>query len=566
MIARQSWGRLKSVLPDAEHPAASQPTPLGLNRYALLGIYMTCTLLSSCTYLGWGPLTTILFRNRAFIWVCSAEDQANDGSSGSAACTSQDVDVQNLFTITYSVHFSATAIAGFLSDTAGPKVTATLGQTLNLCGWALLGACSDTFRALLPAFVLIGAGAGMSYLPMLCIVHLFPGSTGFCLTTMGAACSLGLLVTLVMNLVNASGLSFHWVMWNYAVLGPAFSLGLVVVFVPLNGFIEVDRFVLVGQMMSPIGSATLPQLNPRGRNFDARLFSSPRRSPSPIQPLEEEDRALSSMTDDDFFLPFRKEACTFLHFGLCIYFGICSVVMNYYQKASGFLLSAEAFKSLELALPLSIIPCLILGRVSDYISIAWVMIFVNAAGALSYLLAVVDKPGGVVSVAFFSIYVGLFSSQVYIFVLNLFTSSHFGKLAGIVNMLGGVASLLSNQLYGSKHDSVMWGLFATMCAAFVLLLFMAFEARRKQRSMKAAQVLKDGNMKSDSLGSNPSLKSSLPLDTPTPGHTPPSRPQNDSLYSASIQPAQAKTFAAQGQSFSAEAEDDRLSFSVPLSP
>ncbi|KAL8446365.1 hypothetical protein Emag_004731 [Eimeria magna] len=387
---------------------------------------------------------------------------------------------------------------------------------------------------------------------------------------MGAACSLGLLVTFSMNLLNASGLSFHWVMWNYAVLGPALALVLVMIFVPLTGFIEVDRFVLVRQMMSPIGSATSPQLCPRGKTFDARSFSFTCRSASsPIQPPEEEDRALSSVTDDDFFLPFRKEACTFLYIGLCIYFAICSIVMNYYQKASGFLLSAEAFNSLNLALPLSIIPCLILGRVSDYISIAWVMIFVNAAGALSYLLAVVEKPGGVISVAFFTIYVGLFSSQVYIFVINLFTSSHFGKLAGIVNLLGGVASLLSNLLYGSHHDSVMWALFGTMCAAFVILLFMAFEARRKQRSLKAAQILKDANIKSDSLGSNPSPKSTPPHDTPAPGPTPnasPHRHQDDSPLSASIHSPQPKGFLPQGRSLSLEAQEDKLSLSLPLSP
>lgn len=366
MARRKLLEVAKSWVPDSKHPAASQPTPFGLNRYIMLAIHMGYTFASTYVYLGWGPLSAMLFRHKVFLWKCTSEEQALATSFNSAVCKSQDISVQGLFTITYAAHYSFCAVAGLLTDTAGPKVTAILGQALNVCGWTILGACTDSFRAVLPAFLLIGSAAGMSYLPMLCVIHLFPGSTGFGLTIMGAACSLGFAVSLLMNSVNQVGIAFEWVIWGYVLIGPVMSMGIIILFVPLNGYIEVDRFVLVHQVKSPIPSATSPATHRHAKALP-QIHSSPYASASSYaQSPEEDEAALSSVTDDEFFLPFKKEACTFLYIGLCIYFCISSVVMNYYQKACGLFLSNEALRLLDIAMPLSIVPCIILGRVYAY--------------------------------------------------------------------------------------------------------------------------------------------------------------------------------------------------------
>lgn len=147
-------------------------------------------------------------------------------------------------------------------------------------------------------------------------------------------------------------------------------------------------------------------------------------------------------------------------------------------------------------------------RRTDFAPILWVMIFVNASGALSYLFAVWRGGAiGLASVASFSIYIALFSSQVYIFVANLFTSSHYGKLVGIANLFGGLTSLISSFLYeeltmkqhAANPTPVMWGLFGAICFNFLFLLPMAFVAKRKRRQMKAQQVLKEANIKSASV-------------------------------------------------------------------
>lgn len=351
---------VKPFLPDAEHPAASQPTPYGLNRYVLLVIYIFYVVVTACDYLGWGPLSAILFRAGAFLWLCTEEEQISAEAARGHACLNQVRKIQDLFSFCYAAHFLTTAVAGFLIDLAGPKVTALLGSSITMCGWALLGACSEYFTAWFPAFVMLGAGAGMTYVPMLSIVNLFPGSLGFSMTMMGAASSLSLAVPSLLNSASLSGMSFKWVCWSYAVCGPFVGLLIVSMFLPLDGFIEVDFFVLVRTMHSPRASAIGP--NDQQQEFAEHQSVTVNWLPS-RRSRAMDHAALSTVTDDDYFQPFRKEACTFLYVGICLYFAICSFSVVYYRKIASLFLAKEAFNAMDIATPLSTIPCIILGRV-----------------------------------------------------------------------------------------------------------------------------------------------------------------------------------------------------------
>ncbi|KAL8446955.1 hypothetical protein Emed_004712 [Eimeria media] len=371
------WLRLKWLLPDADHPAALQPTPFGLNRYVLLVIYIAFVVVSSCDYLGWGALSSILLRSGAFLWQCSPDELQRVEqvlTEGGFACTEQHLSVQGLFSCCYASHFITYAVSGFLLDFAGPKISALLGSVLSLSSWVLLGACSESFRAWYPAFTMMGAGSGMVYLPMLSIVNLFPGSFGFSLTMLGAGASLSLTVPSLLNAVHRSGVSLRWVCWGYALLGPFVGILIVSFFVPLDGFIEVDLFVLVTSVRShrsSVAQASGQQLQlpaaaaastETGSFSDRRLSSLPCLQSERPDAVDDRKAALSTVTDEDYFLPFRKEACTFLYLGICIYFTICSFMINYYQQAAHLFLTKEGVRALEIASPLSTIPCLILGR------------------------------------------------------------------------------------------------------------------------------------------------------------------------------------------------------------
>lgn len=151
---------------------------------------------------------------------------------------------------------------------------------------------------------------------------------------------------------------------------------------------------------------------------------------------------------------------------------------------------------------------------ADFVPIIPIMIFVNTMGVLSFLLAMCDSVTmDYLSVAFFSVYISTFTSQVYILIKNLYTSVHFGKLIGIASMLGGVLSLSSKGLYDmltmrslkGNAAPVMWFLLAIICSAYLLLVPMYFAEKRKANELKSHRVLKHSGISSQGNHSKISL-------------------------------------------------------------
>lgn len=126
------------------------------------------------------------------------------------------------------------------------------------------------------------------------------------------------------------------------------------------------------------------------------------------------------------------------------------------------------------------------------------MMFVNSTGIMSYFFALMHKTVcGYSAVICYSIYISIFTSQVYIFIKNLFTSVHSGKLIGFASMVGGVSSLLSNWLYetvtmkylNGDPKSVMWSMIGVLAASQILLIPMHIGARRKAEQIMASKYL-----------------------------------------------------------------------------
>lgn len=133
---------------------------------------------------------------------------------------------------------------------------------------------------------------------------------------------------------------------------------------------------------------------------------------------------------------------------------------------------------------------------TDFVPIMYILAFVNTCGLLSYLFAVIDAPRSVAtwSVVFFSLYISILTSQMYIFVKNLFTSVNFGKLIGVASMVGSIIALLSNVLYDNvtvrngEYKRVMWGMIGAISSVYILFIPMAvFAARKKNKILNGSK-------------------------------------------------------------------------------
>ncbi|KAL8426536.1 hypothetical protein Efla_006601 [Eimeria flavescens] len=424
-------------MPRSDLPGAKQPTPWGFNRYVILTVYIFYVFLTGCVYFGWASLSTMLLRAESFSELCAKDDEGKyivDMRPAEAhICNEQEAAVQHLYTITLAVHTTMSSVAGTSMDAAGPLVTAVLGQLFNFVGWAMLASSGSIgSAALYIGFVFIGMGADMGFLPTLCITRLFPGSAGLSITMLGSAASASFAIPLILEAIcKHLGLSNpKTVFWSYAALGPGLCVLLALFFIPFRGYKdfrdEVQTHGKPEKLAEPCEQCGISQgVCAHGED------------PSP--------------GDSRCAVPgasFWKQLFSPKYIVLTIYFVGVGWASSFYQEAHNRLLSESVRNFLKILLPLSFIPCILWGYLADKWGIIRVLYVTNTSGLLMYLFTFGGVEAlGYLSVICFTNYMSIFTSQVFVYIEQHFTYEHFGKLIGIIQMVGGLSSLACNPLY-----------------------------------------------------------------------------------------------------------------------
>eukprot|EP00920_Eleutheroschizon_duboscqi_P019542 GHVT01046560.1.p1 GENE.GHVT01046560.1~~GHVT01046560.1.p1 ORF type:complete len:183 (-),score=17.79 GHVT01046560.1:476-1024(-) len=170
--------------------------------------------------------------------------------------------------------------------------------------------------------------------------------------------------------------------------------------------------------------------------------------------------------------------------------------MSFFQQAAGRMFLSSSVESLmEILLPLSFAPCIILGKLIDAFSVMPVLLLVNTFGLLCYCFVISPSiPMQYAATVFFMLYVSVFTSQVYCFIEETFASRHFGKLIGLTSCIGGLLSLVSNILYEWLTVIHLNGNFLPVCTAFIialtlslLLLYFMWRDKRKKHKILIQQ-------------------------------------------------------------------------------
>ncbi|OEH74143.1 hypothetical protein cyc_06171 [Cyclospora cayetanensis] len=435
-------------------PPTAQATPFHTNRWILLSVYAMQVVVTGCVYFGWAPLSSLLLSAGVFAFKCPTDeagkffvDKREEGKV--FICDEQDAAVQHLYTITLAVHFGTSALAGCLMDTLGPKVTCMLGQIFNASGWLFLSSLTpESHAAVYFGFVLIGMGADTAFLPTLLISRLFPHCPGLVITLLGAASSVSFVVPLVLWSLLPSG-EVSGCMW-YACFGPGLFFVIAAFMMPLKPFKAPEKEKQKQISQSPHVSVAM-----EGDSFLHRTAISAHDKASGLATLSAgtsttENTGSSIIASASIFRSMISERYVLI----VMYFIGVSWVSAFYQESHSRLLADGPQKFLGWMLPLSFVPCVLLGRCSDWTGILPVMAVVNASGVLSYLCSLSSNAGsGYASVLFFMVYMSLFSSQVFVYVGEAFPASHFGRLVGTIELIGGLISLICNPVYTAAVKS-----------------------------------------------------------------------------------------------------------------
>eukprot|EP00921_Rhytidocystis_pertsovi_P008717 GHVQ01014198.1.p1 GENE.GHVQ01014198.1~~GHVQ01014198.1.p1 ORF type:complete len:602 (+),score=41.56 GHVQ01014198.1:201-2006(+) len=206
--------------------AVHNPTPFGLNRFLLLPLCFY-TVLTARVHFGWPDLSSMLFRSGAFSWLCTEENLIDPATRQVRyLCEKQDSAVQLLFTVGAATGFTFSLLAGSLLDWKGPKLTGCIGQCISAVAWILLGVSNEDCQLYIPAFVLMGLGSDMGFLPVMSIANLFPGNEGLIVALMIAGLSASFGVPAIMQVIwniDPSSVTFSKLAFGYTVMGPGLS-------------------------------------------------------------------------------------------------------------------------------------------------------------------------------------------------------------------------------------------------------------------------------------------------------------------------------------------------------
>ncbi|KFH12203.1 putative transporter [Toxoplasma gondii VAND] len=452
--------------------ARLQPTPCGVNRFILLGIYLIYSLLTGRVFFAWPSISNMLFRDGAYLWNCgdlddpAAVDHRLEENGGKRfACEDQNTAVQNLFVVCLACAFACALLAGLLLDKLGPKLTGMFGQTCNFTAWVLLGFAGEGVPTYYPAFVLMGVGADSGYMASLSIANLFPGHEALVVALLGSAKSLSYAMPAILDTLdaNSSVISVKDVCLGYAVLGPGLCWLICLVLIGFHPFLPWASFVHIEEAVEQLARrqsgrqwsqvfrsssvSTIFKMK-RGKISGSREEDGDSSRPQ----IESVNRRTSSVTVHssgpsapaaDPAPSLRRQLMSPYCILMVVHTVIQSILYPFLSTSAENLYGKDVNNFLGICLPFGCVACIIYGKLTDMYGITKVLIGLNTIITVVFVLTLIHTVAtSYIAAVLIIVYVGFYSSQVYCFVSDTFAAAQFGRIVGTIFIVGGFSSLL----------------------------------------------------------------------------------------------------------------------------
>ncbi|PFH38762.1 transporter, major facilitator family protein [Besnoitia besnoiti] len=465
-------------------------TPFGLSRWVIFGIFLVYSFLTGPCYWNWTALADIFFIRDGYLWRCEAEDLDMARRIEQAKCDSQDVAVQNLFTIIVASDFSFSCLSGIILDYAGPASRVYLEHvfcfSLGVC-WVvgILGASrslSNAIPLLLRAIAInnprlaqplfYGYGGVCIGVCVLIAALFFPARPWQRLPSLAKVAAEGLPDTAESPedheeanspLVEASVAPEES---NHLFAGPLSTLGSRVLSFRSEGE-EAPR--VVDQLeVAVVRQDTLVTLQ-RGTTATA----------------------ISRWSDWKMFF---GEVFSLVFVPLCIYEALMLISSSFFSSAARRLIP-EAYEANQIIQIFCFLPAPLLGLLADKRGILVTMVVLNGAGMLAFILAVIPEVPGAVACQYMAclciaINSSFIISQIYCYVNQSFQEGHAGKLIGLACLVAGLPSLAANAMLSTAVNDGFLGIMF-LCIGFFKLNFILIGALAVYRKQRARKVIEE---------------------------------------------------------------------------
>ncbi|SCN60572.1 transporter, putative [Plasmodium chabaudi chabaudi] len=427
---------------DEIRESSKQTTPYNISRNIVLFLYVLLLVLTNRLFFGWPNLSNLLFRDDAYIWKCPKNSSGGyDRIPGKRyVCEDQDKAVQTIFIFGSSGYFAFSFFNGLIVDYLGSRLSMLLGHILNLIGWILLVMSGEKFDAYVVGGVLMAASIDLGSFATLNASGLFPGNENLIVNIISGAGSLSPGVMTILDIIiTRYNFNFKTFMLCYMGISVGFFFILSIFFFPKSRYYrqyEFDNYYNAKEFV----------LRDRLENGNSDSHSNKQIISYKNTPKKSELMNIKSNKNCGFLKSkyFRDllNILTCSHF-LCLWiYGPLNAIYNtFYYSVVENILSKEKNDLLGYILPFSVIPCIILGNLSDkfgvMIIIIYELIFALFMYGFSFFKSNVAHWISVISNVLYS---ACANGQIWTFISYTFSSKYHSTLIGLLNFVCGVVS------------------------------------------------------------------------------------------------------------------------------
>ncbi|CRG99358.1 transporter, putative [Plasmodium relictum] len=175
---------------------------LKINRWVGLVLYSVVASIATFVHGGFSGWQPIIYKTGAFSELCTPEDDVQifrvDAGITYNSCGNRDAAINNLFTLSFFVHFFLSSLSGYILDTFGEKACFLLGQAILTTAFMSLIIFKISYIWYV-FFFLLGVSADLSFIPLLKISKFFPSKESLIFGILGSARSTGFAIGLVLK-------------------------------------------------------------------------------------------------------------------------------------------------------------------------------------------------------------------------------------------------------------------------------------------------------------------------------------------------------------------------------
>ncbi|KAH0486362.1 MAG: uncharacterized protein KVP18_004461 [Porospora cf. gigantea A] len=436
--------------------------PWWKNRYfrtvtVYLGILLTASLYSS-----WQPMYYMLVDSGAYAWLCNADSVIlEDGS-----CHEQYAALNQQYQVGSNLAYIVGVLAGFLLDVVGPRWCALAGVVCVVTGYGMMALSSQHLQLYWPAWILVGSAENLIGFVGFVPGDYFPRYQQTFITICISAQILSSSGPPIMWSLIKHGASFRSV-WSVYLLGLALPIGLLMVLVsPRNNkmkSLEVEHYVAISHE---------DNVSKEGDTKDATTL----------------------IMNKQYWKHFGSLLLKPELFVFTLWYAVMVLGFNFYSSGIIAHSGQAVAEFVGVVGPFRAFIGPVIGLASDFFGMTVVSAGLSFVGASFYFIAMVPtQTAQYTSACAYLIGRSFIFATKYLFVQQFYPKAHFGKLSGVISLVGGLLGFINALLVTvSLPTTTMYATWGSVLALMSFpVVWIHFRARkvRKPSNFEESEIV-----------------------------------------------------------------------------